>query len=211
MSRVIAVAGPVGAGKSSLVHALGTRLPDAATLHFDSYERMTERPIGEIVEWLRSGADLDAMIVPGLARDLERLRDGHSVRDPQTGRSIEPRESIVFEMPLGRQHGPTAGLIDLVLWIDTPFDVALARRLREYALGFIERGDPARTEEFIGWIDGYLENYLAAVAELLRIQEQRVRPDADAVLDGRLAPNALLEAAVQAIEASRRPPAPSRA
>ena len=184
MSYVIAIAGPIGSGKSSLVRALFNQLPDAAMLSFDHYENITQKPPHELVQWIQNGADFDLFSIPGLARDLEKLKQGEAVADPVTNEMVEPRKYVLFEMPFGKAHAATAPYIDLLLWIDLPLDVALARKVREHAGIFLERYHPDKQQECLAWLHGYLDSYLIFVHDILVIQHDKVRPQADLVLDG---------------------------
>lgn len=184
MTYVVAVAAPIGGGKTSLVTAIASALQDAATIHFDHYEKITEQPVDHLVQWLKKGADFCDFKVPGLAGDLEKLKQGKSIVDPVTKKDIKPRKYVIFEMPLGREHRDTASYIDLLLWVDIPLDVALARKLRQFTGSFLKRFDPLRQRDFILWLDAYLENYIKAVGHVLRIQEERVKPMADVIVDG---------------------------
>ena len=184
MSYVIAIAGPIGSGKSSLVRALFNQLPDAAMLSFDHYENITQKPPHELVQWIQNGADFDLFSIPGLARDLEKLKQGEAVADPVTNEMVEPRKYILFEMPFGKAHAATAPYIDLLLWIDLPLDVALARKVREHAGIFLERYHPDKHQECLAWLHGYLDSYLIFAHDILVIQHDKVRPQADLVLDG---------------------------
>lgn len=183
MSRVIAVAGPVGAGKSTLVEALAGTLGDAVALHFDHYERMTEQPIEEVRQWMEEGADLDRMPVPGLPEALQSLKLGGTVVDPLTGAQILPAKHILFETQFGRRHAATGRHIDFLVWIDVPLDIALARKMRQFAQAVDPRSiDHART--FSPWLKEYLDNYLEVVGALLRRQRETVAAEADLVVDG---------------------------
>lgn len=153
-------------------------MPDAAALHFDSYETLTERPLEEIRDWMRDGAEIDDLDIPRLPEDLARLKRGESVVDPATGRTVEARRYILFETPFARRHRATGSDIDLAIWIDTPLDVALARNVLE----FTRR--PEMYDEFVPWLRRYLESYLETVRELLRMQQEVVGRAADLVLDG---------------------------
>ncbi len=164
MSYVVAIAGPPGAGKSTLAHALAQTLGDAGVLEFDCYERATARSLEDLAQWLREGADFNALAAPGLREDLEQLKT-----------SASPKY-LLFEMPLGREHTPTAHLIDLLIWIDLPLDVALARKLRQILHS--PQGNA------LPWLHGYLEGYLTVVREVLVVQHDRVRPGADLFVDG---------------------------
>lgn len=199
MSTVIAVAGPPGAGKSTFVTALAERLGDACVIFCDDYEDVTMRPAAEIIQWLEDGADPDAFEIPGLAGDLSRLKAGEGIAHPVTGMEMPPARYVVFEMPFGRQHGPTAGLIDVLLWLDIPLDVALARNLREMT-GMIRRETSVDGyRERLRWLDGYLDNYLGFVRDTLALQRARVGETADLKIDGCDDTARMVEAAVAGI------------
>jgi uridine kinase len=185
--KVIAVAAPVGGGKSTLVRGLAARLPSASAIHLDHYERFTQRPVEEMRRWLREGADPDALAIPGLAEDLAALKRGLSVADPVTGNTITPGRYLVLETQFGRRHAATGRQIDFLVWIDTPLDLALARKLRQLAADVDER-DAA----FVPWLRGYLQSYEELVSESLRVQRDSVRAQADLIVDGTQQPAALL-------------------
>ena len=199
MSRVIAIAGPVGAGKSTLVGGLAARLASATTIHFDHYERMTEQPIEEVRRWMLDGADVNRMPVPGLAEALRELKGGHAVTDPLTGGAIPAAKCILFETQFGRRHAATGCHIDFLVWIDTPLDIALARKVRQFS-GQLDPRNREEVNAFAPWLTGYLDNYLEVVGGLLRVQRDTVGADADLVIDGALEPAELMRRVEHAIQ-----------
>jgi uridine kinase len=184
MSHVVAVAGPPGAGKSSLIQGLAQAIGDACAIHMDSYETMTRKPIAEIAQWMQDGADVDAFAFPQLEQDLRRLRQGLTVIEPRTRREIAARKYILFETQFGRAHRATGEHIDLLIWLDTPLDVALARNVKKLASGFRREQNPAKLPDRLQWLDGYLDNYLQTVRSLMPMQRQKVAAGADIVIDG---------------------------
>lgn len=180
---VIAIAGPVGAGKTTLAQAVAHQLADAAMLQFDHYERITEQSIEQVRDWVQGGADLDAIAIPGLAEALQALKAGRAVVDPLTGATIPSRKYILFETQFGRRHAATGRYIDLMIWVDTPLDVALARKVRQFAAA-LEGSDPAEARRFATWLHEYMGNYVDVVAGLLRMQKESVGAGADLVVDG---------------------------
>ena len=90
----------------------------------------------------------------------------------------------------------------MVIWLDIPLDVALARKLREFTAQALadESEDPRR---FLRWLDAYLDQYTEQVRAILQLQQQRVAADADIVLDGLRPPHALIAEARQALDGIR--------
>jgi uridine kinase len=182
MNYIIAVASIIGGGKTSLVKALEERLNNAPTIYYDHYERMTGESVDNLIKWMRSGADFNDFVIPKLPEDLERLKQGKTAIDPLTGTEIRPNKYIIFEMPLGKEHRLTSAYIDLLIWIETPFDVALGRKIKEFTSGYFS-GQVDHKERII-WLDRYLDNYLSIVRDVLRIQKEKVSVNADIIING---------------------------
>lgn len=182
---IIAISGQPGGGKTTLANALRDRLGVPA-LHYDDYETMTGMAPAAVRDWIERGSDYDEIDLGGLIRDMRRLA------------MAEPRpKCVVLDTLLGRAHRETGELIHTSIWIDTPPDIALARRIREAAGR--ARAAPGEAEAFTGWLESYLAHYADFTAGTYVVQQQRVRPMADIVLDGRLAPERLAEQAASAI------------
>lgn len=182
--HVVAIAAPVGGGKSTLAAGLAERLSDACMVQFDHYERVTDEPIEKISDWMKSGANLDELVIAGLSEDLQALKRGGSVIDPVTHAQIAARKYILFECQFGRRHRATGQHIDFLVWIDTPLDIALARKVRQFAGSLRDIRDRREIDGFAPWLHAYLGNYLEVVGGLLRMQRETVGADADLVIDG---------------------------
>jgi len=183
MRYVIAVAAPIGGGKTSLVNSISNELTDAVTIHYDSYEKATGEPVDNLMQWVRDGACFDKLPVPGLGEDLDRLKRGQTIIEPLTGKEVISKKYIIFEMPLGREHKETAVYIDLLIWVDIPFDLALARKLKEFISYFL--AEKVDLYERVAWLDRFLGNYIEIVRNVLEIQMEKVAPNADIILDGK--------------------------
>jgi uridine kinase len=166
----IAIAGPPGGGKTTLVRNLAARL-SAPTLFYDDYEEMTRRSPGEIEAWLDRGAPAEEVPLPRFAEALAGLK--------QSG-----ARHVVLDFLLARAHAPTAAHIDFMIFIDTPLDVALARTLGEQVA--LARQKPAAATGFIDWLGGYLDSYQRLMHRSYQLQRATVAPLADMVLDGML-------------------------
>lgn len=202
MTFVIAVAAPIGGGKTALVKGLAQALNGASTLHFDHYELATRKTPEELARWLAAGADFNELRAPGLLSALQALKRGEPVSDPVGGQAILPGDYLILEMPLGRAYAETAALIDVVIWLDIPLDVALARKLREFTAQALA-DDSQDPREFLRWLDAYLDQYTEQVRAILQLQKQRVAAGADIVLDGLRPLHALVTDARQALDGIR--------
>ena len=123
---VIVIAGYVGSGKSTVAASLSQRLEDAPILVFDHYEKYIEWP-HDMNQWLSAGADPDQIRIPKLKEDLLLLHQGMPITDPFDGRMIAPSKYILLEEPSGRERREIKEYIDLVVYIDVPQDLCVAR------------------------------------------------------------------------------------
>ena len=106
--------------------------------------------------------------------------------------------------PLGRAYPRTAHLIDLVIYIDTPLDLALARVMGGQAAHAARAPEPGAPRQFAQWLEAYLENYQGFIRRSYAMQREVVLPGADVVLDGALPMERLVDLALDAIN-GRRP------
>jgi energy-coupling factor transporter ATP-binding protein EcfA2 len=201
MTSIVAISGAPGSGKSTLCRGLARALGDAAVVHMDHYEQMTAQPLQAIARWMESGARIDELPLPGLSEHLDALKQGRAVTDPATGEIIRPAKWLVFETQFGRAHLGTGRHIDMLIWLDTPLDISLARKLM--TIGASAPPGEGRDAAQLAWMKGYLDSYLSLVWRLLRMQQDRVVPRADIVLDGTGEPALLVSQALDRIVAHR--------
>jgi shikimate kinase len=194
-SRVIAISGLPGAGKTTVSRALERRLSAARVFHYDDYETITARPRAEIEAWMARGADPNEIDLERLVADLEREKSAPAA---QTGTS----RTIILDTPLGRTHAQTARFIDHSVWLAMPPEVALARQLGSQARAAFKSHEPAAPAQFAGWVAGFLENYEAFIHKTYELQMARVRPLADIDVDGRAPVETIVETIVAGIESA---------
>jgi uridine kinase len=184
MSYIVAIAGAAGAGKTTLVNELLAVLPESSAIHIDDYQRITNEPVQRLSHWLEDGADFDELDIPVLGGHLARLKRGESVTEPIRMREIEARKYVLFETHFGRAHRDTGAHIDMLVWLDTPYDVSLVRNVRGLLAPMLPGGGVVPSAERIAALSGYLAKYLDAVRPLLDLQVEQVRAEADVHLDG---------------------------
>ena len=124
--------------------------------------------------------------IPVLGEHLARLKQGESVTDPVRLTAIEARKYILFETHFGRAHKDTGKHIDLLVWLDTPPDVALARNVRGLLAPMLPGGGIAPSAERLAALSGYLGKYVDNIRSLQAVQVEQVSTDADVHLDGSL-------------------------
>ena len=186
-AAVIAVASPPGGGKTTLVRRLAAQL-SAPSLHYDDFEQITRQSPAEVEAWLDRGAPADEVQLPGFAQALARLKQGDA-------------RHVILDFLLARAHAPTAGDIDLMIWIETPLDIALVRTLRQQvALAQTSAAQASPSSgAFVPWLAAYLDSYARVMHRGYQLQRATVRAKADMILDGMLPPEVLAERAAAEI------------
>ena len=142
-SFVVAISGIGGSGKTTLVKAVADRLGEAATLFADDFPgmRLDHNDFKGSPPF-----DFSRIRTPEFTQALRELGSGGSVLLPtlsesvglDRSRRVDSARFLVVEECFGRLRTEIAGLLDFVVCIDTPLQVALARQMsRQFA--WIER------------------------------------------------------------------------
>jgi hypothetical protein len=182
---VIAISGHPGSGKTSLVKMLQAEL-GVPSIHYDDYETITSQAPEQAKQWIARGANYDEIMLEPLVHRMEQL----------AAMAVRPR-CVLFDTPLGRAHRRSGAVIHTLLWIDTPPDIALARKIG--AAAGRARLDPGQAVAYTTWLEKYLTHYTGFIAGTYDMQRERVRPGADIVLDGRVPLEALAAEAMAAL------------
>ena len=178
---VIGISSVSGGGKIAVAVKLTELLQDAVMLSFADYDENTVYP-EDLHAWLTAGANYNAWETPGLTSDLLSLTTGNHIASPVDGSNIPTAKYIVFDAPLGRAHSDTGKFIDLMVFIDTPLDIAMARRLLRDITTPTRQG----AEDSIKSLNAHLYSYLNGGQLLFLELEKQIRGNCDIVLDGRL-------------------------
>jgi uridine kinase len=196
---VIAIGGPSGSGKSSVVNRVASLLGDAVTLFFDDYASVSSYP-SDLRAWYREGANPDEWRTPVFAADVLALRGGRAVSPPGGTARREPAEYVVIEEPFGRERQEMRTAIDLVAIIDLPLEVALVRVVRRA----IEPGlvDPAASAGCLSSLNQFLNGYVdLGLYDLYRVINRRALASCDVALDGLRPVDELADQVVRAARA----------
>jgi uridine kinase len=196
---IIAVAGMPGAGKSTLIRNSIQALGDADSLQFDDYTRGSDYP--NIPEWVAGGCDPNQWVSPGLGEHLALLKRGLKVHTPNTDRVVGPRRFIFLEEPFGRGRITVAAHVDMVVAIDLPIEVALARRLLRDINTPQRVADPQAARDHV---DSYCRRFLfESRRELILAGQRWALEKCDLVLDGTKPAAALAAELVVALDPAR--------
>ena len=163
---IIAINAVSGGGKTALARLLASSLPKAALFCFDEFDESNVYP-ADFYEWTRRGADLLEFDCPGMAAAVEEVINHRSAK------------YIVLDYPFGRDHPRFQSRIDLSVFVDTPLDVAMARRILRDMCG--KSGTPA--EEELRRLREDLDYYIRK-ARYAYLDTYRHRDTSDLVLDG---------------------------
>jgi len=207
---VVAIGGISGAGKTVVVEKVAEMLGDAVTFYYDNYPNETP---SDGYKWLEEGLDLNLIKTPQFTEDLLLLKSGKSVSPPmiregrERGMVVKPAAFIVVEEPFARARKDVSALIDLAVYINVPFEIALGRKwLREfssYANALKERGE-FNYDNFTNFIVTEMFLYLLNRRDEYVSWHNQALKNCDLVLDGMKSIDTLAEEVVEVVKAKSR-------
>lgn len=193
---IVGISAVTGGGKTVVTLRLVDVLEDAVALHFDDYDDTNVHP-EDLQSWFAAGANYDAYKTPIFTSHLEALKAGRSVHYPVGGVILGPASYVVADAPLGRAHSDSGRFIDLMVFIDTPLDVAMARRvLRE-----IDREGHRTTDEVLQHVKDDLSGSHAGARPFYEEFQERMRTSSNVIIDGTLSIDDIVEKIRYEIEA----------
>lgn len=179
---VISVAAQSGGGKTTIVTALKQRLTNSAVLFWDDYgdEVDPDCDINDV-------QDYNEWNTKPLAMDIERLLS-------------ESYDYIILDYPFGYLNECVGKYINLTVLIDTPLDVALARRIRRDYTNRSQESDfgLADVEELsLAGLDKELEWYLTRSRPTYADFNEAHKAVSDLIVDGTKSPDEIVEIIVR--------------
>jgi uridine kinase len=195
---VIAIAGTSGAGKSTLIKSLLSRLGNANALSFDDYRAASTYP--PVREWLEGGADPNQFEAPQFSADVLALKQGRSIIHPLTQKELKPVHYLILEEHFGRARDAMRELIDFVVYIDIPLEIAHARKL-------LRKGDFLPWEDnpdlFIKNLGEHLLWYIEFGRDFYLAVKGSIYGNCDLVLDWTLSTEQMADKIIEAITINR--------
>lgn len=166
--KIISIAAVTAGGKTTVVNKLKEKLDNVCTLHFDDYT--FEGEVDDFYQWVLDGADYNVYNLTPLEEDIIKIKESGKY------------EYLILDYPFAYCNEQIKKYIDKAIFIDTPLDIALARRiLRDMSKA---SGDEIRID---------LEFYMK-YARIAFVQMQKdVLPSSDYVVDGTLSVDELVE------------------
>ena len=157
--KIIAIGAVTAGGKTTLVNAIKDKLTRTASLHFDDYSFDVE--VNEFYKWVSDGANYNVWDLSPLKADIEKIINS------------DRYDYLLLDYPFAYQNKMIKDYLDCCIFIDTPLDIALARKvLRDMKES---SADDIRYE-----MDVYLKYARIAYVQML----QDILPISDYVIDG---------------------------
>src|SRR5262245_26712405 len=113
---IIAINAVSGGGKTEVAKLVHASLPSSTLFGFDEFDETNVYP-DDFYDWYCRGGNLLEFDCPGMGAAVEKEIAAQNSR------------YIVLDYPFGRDHPRFRDRIDFSVFIDTPLDVAMARRI----------------------------------------------------------------------------------
>ena len=157
--KIIAVSAVTAGGKTTVVNAVKEKLPRCASLHFDDYS--FEGEVDDFHQWVLDGADYNVWDLSPLKADIEKIiRSGEY-------------DYLLLDYPFAYRNDLIRDYIDCAVFIDTPLDIAMARRI-------LRDMNHASADEIREEMNIYLNYARIAYVQMLK----DIKPSSDYVVDG---------------------------
>ncbi len=184
---IIGISAVSGGGKTAVTERLTDVLETAVALYFDDYDGTNVHP--DYPDWFAAGADYNEFETPVFTSHLDALKAGRSVTYPIGGLAVSPARYIVADAPLGRAHSDSGRFIDFMVFIDTPLDVAMARRI----LRNIEREIDWSAKDSVEYVKNEMTVYLDNARPIYEEFQDQIRRSSDLIVDGILGIDEIVE------------------
>lgn len=173
--KIIAIAAVTAGGKTTLVNELKKLIPNCRSLHFDDYD--FEGAVEDFGKWVKDGADCNVWNITPLKEDIEKIRRGGEC------------EYLILDYPFAYRHDALKDIIDCAIFLNTPLDIAMARRV-------LRDMQDASADEIRQDMEFYLKFARPAYTHMLN----DILPSSDRVIDGAQDISAIVHEALSIIK-----------
>lgn len=157
--KIISIAAVTAGGKTTIVNELKSRLKNVKTLHFDDYT--FEGEVDDFYQWVQNGADYNAWNLEPLEKDIIKIKESNET------------DYLILDYPFAYKNDLIRPYIDYAIFIDTPLDIAMARRV-------LRDMKDATADEIRTDMEMYLKYARIAYVQMLK----DILPSSDYVVDG---------------------------
>ncbi|PEO38252.1 hypothetical protein CN555_14050 [Bacillus wiedmannii] len=173
-TKVISVAAVSGGGKTTVTESLTHKLMNSKALYFDSYD--FDNCPADICKWIDDGANYDEWLLTPLIKDIQHLLQNSYL------------DYIIVDYPFAYLNSEMRQFIDVTIFIDTPLDIAMARRiLRDFK------------EDTMSEIQNNLKHYITYARKAYLEALHTVKPNSDIVLDGSLSVDEIINQILESL------------
>ena len=159
--KIISIAAVTAGGKTTIVNELKKRLRNSQSLHFDNYTFDGE--VDDFYQWVLDGANYHVWNLSPLEDDILK------------NKSAGICDYLILDYPFAYCHDTIKPYIDTAFFIDTPLDIALARRI-------LRDMSNATADEIRHDLEMYLKYARTAFIQM----QKDILPSSDYVIDGTL-------------------------
>ena len=159
--KIISVAAVTAGGKTTIVNELKKHLRNSQSLHFDDYT--FEGEVENFSRWVLDGANYNVWNLTPLENDILKIK------------SSGVCDYLILDYPFAYCNDTIKPYIDTAFFIDTPLDIALARRILR------DMSNSAADE-----IRNDLKMYLKYARNAFVQMQKDILPLSDYVIDGTL-------------------------
>lgn len=157
--KIIAFASVTAGGKTTIVNEIKKTLKNTESLHFDDYS--FEGEVEDFYAWVMNGADYNVWDLSPIIKDILEIKNNGNC------------DYLLLDYPFAYCHKELSKYIDCAVFIDTPLDIALVRRI-------LRDMNNATAEEIRYDMEIYLKYARVAYVQMLK----DILPSSDYVIDG---------------------------
>ena len=149
----------VVSGDEYILDQIKKQLSNTKSLHFDDYS--FEGEVDDFFTWTMQGADYNVWNLTPLIKDIQEIKENSDC------------EYLLLDYPFAYCHKELSEYIDCAIFIDTPLDIAMARRI-------LRDMKNATGEEIRQDLKMYIKYARAAYIQMLK----DILPSSDYIIDG---------------------------